>query len=548
MPWPQRNAPLLLLGAALLASGALLLTLQWDLTFYQDTWAFLMHRQELSVDAFLQPHNEHIVVIPVALEKLFVAIFGMDSALPEQVALTAILLSTATLLFVYARRRVGPWIALFFAVLLLFVGPAWQVLLWPFELVLAGSVLFGIAALLALDRGDRRGDLAACACLVVAVGFSSLGVAFAAGAAVDVLLRRRSHGLGRAYVAAVPLLVYAAWWVGWGHTAETHLSLDNVLSSPLYLFEGVAASIESLLGLSTIGVDGQGEPVWGRPILVALIVLLGYGLARGARLSARLWPVATAAAVFWLLAAFNYIPGREAHSSRYMYAGGAFALLIAAELLRGVRPGRAALVLGVVTAAAVASNLSPLREGRDWFRDETVLTRADLAAIEIARRTVDPAFMLTPEVAGTPSLIDVQAGNYLAIAAEDGSPAYSPAELADAPAAGRRQADIVLAQALPLSTTTWLGTDSRAPGACDLLTNADGPPPEATLRPGATWIEVSPGAKAEFTLRRFATHEHPVTTEGAPGNSTTRLHIPADPVKRSWRLHVEAAQPVRLCR
>ena len=49
--------------------------------------------------------------------------------------------------------------------------------------------------------------------------------------------------------------------------------------------------------------------------------------------------------------------------------------------------------------AIAGFNLVPLREGRDFFKQQTVLTRSDLAAIEIARRTVDPAFTLPPEIA-----------------------------------------------------------------------------------------------------------------------------------------------------
>jgi hypothetical protein len=548
MAWPKRNAPVILLAAALLASAALLLALESNLAFFQDTWAFLLQRQGLSAATFLEPHNEHIVVIPVAIEKLLVAAFGMASAAPEQVAMTLVLAATAALVFVYVRRRLGPWPALIAAVLLSFVGPAWEVLLWPFEIALAGSVLFGVATLLALDRGSRRGDLVACLCLIVAIGFSSLGVAFAAGAVVDVLQRRRDLGLRRAYLAAVPILLYAVWWAGWGHDAETHLSLHNVLVSPLYVVEGLAASVASLLGLWTIGVAGKA--VWGAPVLLALLVVAALRLARGFQPGPRLWPVAAAAAVYWFLAAFNYIPGREAHSSRYMYAGAVFVLLLAADLLRGVRFGRVALAVGaVVTAAAVASNLGPLRDGKDWLREQTVLTRSDLAALEIARRTVEPSFGLTPEIAGTASLIDVQAGDYLSAVREHGSPAYTPAELARAPAAGRRQADIVLSQALPLSTKTFTGTDSRGAGRCSLVAGSRGSGGgEVRVEPGVTGIEVAPGGRAAFSLRRFASGEYPVVTEGAPGDSTTFLRIPRDAVARPWHLRVEAAQRVRVCR
>jgi len=548
--WLKQNAPLGLLCLALLASAVLLLALSSGLTFFQDTWEFLMNRRGFTVDAFLKPHNEHIVVIPVAIEQLFLRLFGMTSATPEYVWLTVSLLATAVLVFVYVRRRAGPWPALMAAVLLLFLGPAWQDLLWPFEIGFVGSVLFGIAMLLALDRDERRWDVAACSFLALSIGFSSLGLAFAVGAVVDVFQKRASRGLRRAYVAAIPLLLYAVWWAGWGHDAESHLSLHNVLASPLYLMEGLAISIDSLLGLSTITGAEIDPPRWA-PLLVALIVLLVYRQVRKPSFSPRLWPVVASAATFWLLAAFNYIHGREAYTSRYIYAGAAFVLLLVANLLKGVRIGKWALLIGgLVTLAAVASNLTPLKEGRNWLKAQTVRTRADLAAIEIAQRTVDPSFSLTPEIAGNPTLIDVQAGKYLAAVRDYGSPAYTPAELANAPEAGRLQADIVLAHALPVTTEIKEGVavpTSRG-GCVSIPGGAGSSAPPLTLRPGMTKIELASGGPGTIRLRRFATSEYSLVTEGIPGGSMTLLRIPRDRVTLPWRLQVEGAQLARICR
>jgi hypothetical protein len=231
-----------------------------------------------------------------------------------------------------------------------------------------------------------------------------------------------------------------------------------------------------------------------------------------------------------------------------MYAGGIFVLLLAAELLRGVRIGRKPLlVAGVVTLAAVASNLVPLKDGSDWLENQSILTRSDLAAIEIAQRTIDPNFALSPEVAGTPSLIDVQAGRYLETEREFGSPAYTPAELAAGPDVGRRQADVVLATALPLATETSAGATPGAGGSCTTVSEG-ATAPAVRLSPGVTRIEVAPGPHASFSLRRFAAAEYPVTTEGAPGDSTTLLSIPRDRSARPWYLQVEASQRARVCR
>lgn len=547
MAWPRRNAPVLLLGAALLASAALLLALTHGLTFFQDTWEFLMNRRDFSADSLLKPHNEHIGVVQVAIQIALLEVFGMSSAAPEHVLLILALLVAATLLFVYARRRVGPWLALMATVLLLFLGPAWQDILWPFELGFVGSVLFGLAMLLALDRDDRKGDVGATVFLTVAAGFSSLGLSFIAAAAVNVLLRHRERGWGRVYVVAIPAGLFALWFLGWGHEAESHLSLENVLSSPLFVLEGLAASVESVLGLSDPPLEGVATVGWGQPLLVALIALVIYGQVRTPGFSPGFWVVAAATATNWFLAAFNFIPGREPTTGRYMYAGGLFVLLLAVELLRGVRVSRTALLVGgAVTLAAVASNLVILRDGSRWLDNQTVLTKSDLAAIEISRRTVDPYFALAPDIAGTPSLIDIQAGKYLEAEREYGSPAYTPAELASAPEVGRRQADIVLSQALPLTTETIVGAEPDPRGSCTTIPGGGGGA-AVPLGPGVTRIEVDPGPQASFNLRRFAVAEYPVPTEGAPGGSTTLLSIPRDTSLRAWHLRVDAEQSARVC-
>lgn len=551
----RKNAAPALLALALLAAAALLLAFSAELTFFQDSWEFLMNRRALSADALLQPHNEHIVVFPVAIAQLLLRFFGMSSARPEFVVLIATLLVSAALVFVYVRRRLGPWPALMAAVLLLFLGPAWQDLLWPFEIGFVGSVLFGVAMLLALEREDSRGDAAACAFLALSIGFSSLGVAFAVGALVDLVVARRRRGWRRAYVAVVPMLLYAAWFAGWGHDAEGHLSLHNVLVSPRFVVEAMSAAAESLVGMSGITDEPVGQAAWGPALLIVVVALLAWArLRRPAAVSPRLWPVVAAAATFWFLAAFNFIPGREAWSSRYLYAGAAFVLLIAADLLAGARIGRRGLlVAGAVTVLAAGSNIVPLRDGRDFLESQTVLTRSDLAAIEIARPTVDPSFGLSPEVAGTPFLIDVNAGEYLAAVEDHGSPAYTARELLGAPEYGRAQADVVLANALPVSTEIEEGAggvDGRgaAEGRCiDVPAGADPARPLA-LRPGLTRVVVAAGAPATIRLRRFAAAEYPLVTEGIPGASTTLLRIPADGSSRPWRLQVEATQGASVCR
>lgn len=537
------------MALALVAAAAVLLSYASGLTYFQDSWEFLMHRRALSAGAVFDPHNEHIVVFPVLIQQALLGLFGMGSAMPDFVVLTACLLATAVLVFVYVRRRVGAWPALIAAVLLLFLGPAWQDLLWPFQVGFIGSALFGVALLLALDEEDRRWDVAACVFLALSIGFSSLGLAFAAAAVVDVFQRRQRRGWRRAYVAAVPIALYALWYTGWGHEAESHLTSHNVLTSPGYVVEGLAASVDAALALATILGEAVGRSDWGLPLLIVLVLLLAYALFRGHRPDPRVWPVLAAAAAFWFLAAWSTIPGREAWSSRYLYIGVLFLILLAANLLKGARIGRPALAVAIVLAGVVVGfNLTPLREGRDFFRTESRLAKADLGAIEIAAASVEPEFALPPEISGTPFLNEIRAGEYLQAVDQYGSPAYTPAELAQAPEADRAQADLVLANALPLAIETEAPPPSSASRCVHLAGNRSSRELPLTVHPGTTTIELPDGEPGAIRLRRFATGDYPLASEGIAPGSTTVLRIPADRSSRPWQLEVEAPQGATVCR
>ena len=177
----------LALIVALAVSGVALVVWLSDLTFWRDEWAFLLHRRGLDAGVFLDPHYEHIAIAPVAIYKALLAVFGMDSPTPFQLAAVAMFLTSVALVFVFLRRRVGGWLALAGVLPILFLGSSWDDLLWPFQIGYFGSMAAGVGALLALEREDRAGDLCACALLALSLSFSSVGIPFAAGVAVHVL-------------------------------------------------------------------------------------------------------------------------------------------------------------------------------------------------------------------------------------------------------------------------------------------------------------------------------------------------------------------------
>ena len=271
-----------------------------------------------------------------------------------------------------------------------------------------------------------------------------------------------------------------------------------------------------------------------------------------------------AAAAFWLLAGANYVPGRGATESRYQYLGAVLALLVLAELFVVIRPHRAALWGGaLVTALALVANLGTLGDGRDYLREQSDLSRADLGAVQIARATVNRSFALTPEVAGTQNLTSVEAGPYLSAVAAYGSPADGPRELAAAPEVDRGWADVVLAHALPVSLDPNPAPPApgRAPvsagaspptvqtrGRCVLVGAADARHgAELRLRSEAVAVRPAPGGPVKLTLRRFSNGSFPFTAGRVTGPAGALVTIPSDLSTRPWHLRLSAKQAVTVC-
>jgi hypothetical protein len=547
--WARGWNPFTLCLAVLIAaSGAMLLALESHLTFFADEWAFLLDRRGFSVGDFLDPHNDHIALAPVAIYKLLLATFGMDSALPFQVVSTLVFLLGAVLLFAYLRRRVGDWPALLGSALILFLGAAWIDLLWPFQIGFSGSIAAGLGALLALDRDDRVGDRIACALLVVSMAFSELGIPFVAGALVSVLVSGRPR-IGRLYVAFFPLALYAIWWLGWGHEAESAFSWDNVLDSPKFVFDAASQAAASLLGLATPLTGSGSGPVgldWGRILLVAGIGLAAWRFRRLGGVPRTFWVALAIGASFWFLTAFNAIPDlRTPTTNRYQYPGAVFLLLIAAELLRGVQLNRRALALGsAVTALAMLSGLWFLHLGYSKrLKPQGDRLRAQLAAIEIARDRVPPGLVVVSATR------PIDAGSYLSAVDAYGSPAYSESELASSPEAARVTADDTLVQGLGIELGSRQGSPSGArEGATRCRPVAATPTGETGLALGRGEVTLRPrsGASAEVLLARFA--DGPSVRLGplAHGHASS-LALAVDRSPRPWRLGLIGDGRVTVC-
>lgn len=540
-----------LLALLMLAAAALLLYVGRRLTFFYDEWTFVVLRRGSSVGSYLDPHNGHLSLFPVLIYKALFATVGLRHYFPYRVVGVALHLLCAGLLYVLARRRLGPYGALLPTGLLLFLGSAWQDLLWPFQIGYFGSIAGGLGALAVLDRDPPLGRTwPAAALLTWSICSSGVGIPFLIAAAALLLVRRA--GWRHFWVVALPAVVYLAWYVGWGGGEQT--SRAAVLGAPQYIASAAAGAVAGIAGLDPAS--------WG-PILVAVLIagIIAGWSRRAIRAPTGLFVSALLGVlVFWFLTAVVRAGPAEPAASRYVYVGAVFILLLLAEAGEGIRL-RASPWLALCALALLGifvANLNVLRNGEGGLRSADDSVRASLAAVQIAAPLVPAAFELDP-----PDAPQLTAGSYLAAERDLGSPAPTVAQLQRSPESFRQRADTVLAQAESLNPALRSGL-APAPIKNDLLHggkattqgNCERIRPVAALAsldltvPAGEAISVrpQPGAQASLYVRRFASvFTSPAFMTAAAGLSTT-VGFPRDLAAQiPWHAQVVDARSFEVC-
>ena len=286
---------------------------------------------------------------------------------PTGVAGVLVHLTCVALLFAYARRRVGDrararrGAAAAVPRLRLAVD-----ILWPFQIGFLGSLAAGLGALLALDREDRRGDVVAAVLL---------GVALASRRSASRCWRRRwSSCSARARARA-------AWWV---------------VGAPLALYAALVRRLPLARRLGGRRDHGRQhlrharatwprrrpapparcfglDPDWGRILIVGVVAAVVVA-GRDAAARRRPWRLAVLAVLplaFWSLTAATRASINEPATSRYLYPGALFLLLLAVEAARGRRATPPLLaVLAVLLLGATVANVGLLRDGARALRDQ----------------------------------------------------------------------------------------------------------------------------------------------------------------------------------
>jgi hypothetical protein len=526
-----------LLGAVCSLSAATVVILGTRLTFFNDDWYFLLQRPGLTADSVFAPHNGHLSALAVLIYKGLVELFGLGPQLPFRLVLAATLVGLGIAVYALVSERAGRLLGLVAATIILFLGSAWEDLLWSFQIGLVGSLAVGLAALIALERDSGQRNAVACLLLVVSISLSDLGIPFVVAAAIAVALRRRAAQL---WIAAIPAALFVAWWVTYGSDAPSYLSWTNLRGLPEYILDSVAAGLASLTGLTEV-VTGTRRRLL---VLVAAIAVAAW-LMRGGRPSARVLVFLGAALTFWGLAGANFIPGREPFASRYQLVHATFLILIAAELFRPIRlaPAQAAAVLAIALLA-LGLNLRDLGAGYHFMRDHSAYAKVDIGALEITRRLSRPNFQLLEPWAHDPYLSGVTAERYFTETDAHGSPpTYVPPQIEAAPPLQRLAADHVIAAAYGLHLEERRGSASEE----DCRRHRAGVG-EVELYSGGASIANMGARPLALGVRRFGSPDMPLPLGRLGANRSSQLAIPPDSLGLPWHLTVRGVSAFQVCR
>jgi hypothetical protein len=452
--------------------------------------------------------------------------------------------ASAGLLFVFARRRLGDVAALAPCLLILFLGIAREQFLWPFDLHTSIALAAGLGAMLALERGGRRGDVLACALLVFSISMIEVGLAFLAGAALLIAFERDRRR--RAWIVVAPVILYAIWWVWAQQFDQAETELSNIVHAPKAAFESIAVVLGSLTGTQSILAASFATEVTtlGKVLAVLALVALGVRIYRGG-LPRTFWAWLVVAAAYWTLLA---VGDRAPQSTRYLLVSAVLVLLIAVECFPRPLSNRVGAVLVALALLPLPANVGAMFADKDEnvLRTDIPKSRAEFAMLELAGERVDPASVISsnPWVteAGGGLFQAIPAGAYLDSASENGSIAYTLPELREQSEEVRVIADATLAASFGLQLRA---ASPPAAGAECRTTRPVGGVATVPLRPGTTRLRVAGSGAPLIGLRRFAGSGPGVPLARLRTGGWAGIELPADAAPEPWWLVTKS--PVTTC-
>jgi hypothetical protein len=539
----------LALASLLTVEALILLYYGRGLTFYYDEWEFILRDYGGGLHMLFLPHVGNLSVFPIINYKILFHLAGLNHYAVYRIEVIVLHLLGAALIFALSARRIGRVPALLATALILFLGAAWEDLLWAFQVGYMLSIVCGLATWLVLEREDRRGDVAAMLCLTIAIGSSSLGIALTAGIAAELAWRRQ---WSRGFVVLVPAVLYLVWYLDYG---TSQVTAESIRLAPGYAEDLAAAAFGGLVGRAL---------EWGRPLALLGFLALLVRLARPGSISPRLAGLVTAAVALWILTGLARSTIGAPESSRYIYLGAVIVVLIGVELLAGKTIGARAVGTATLLVLLCAwTGLTVMRSGAQGLWETSKTVTAELGALQLASAYAPPNYQPDPRQAPP-----VTAGPYLHVVRSIGSsPADTPAQIVAAIPSAKAAADSVLlaletpklvpttrpdyslAVSAPQLVAFTSATQTRHAGCIHLSPSSHSPMTAVIALPHDGIVIDDHGlAPVAMSLRRFG-ETFTATSDKVPASGSMAISMPPDSDSSNipWLLQLTSSSSLAIC-
>ena len=495
------------------------------LWFFSDDWNILADYHDGNL---LVPFNSHLSLLPAGIYRLLFHTVGLGSYAPYRLVGIAGMVLLGLAVWWYARARIGGWGAALATTAVIWGSGGVTNLMFPFLVNFSLPIAALVGAWILLDRETTRADLGAAAALGVGLATSGLGILAMGAIGVELLLRRAP--LRRWIPFAVPVGLWAVWYLTHRISAPGDHALRPMLSYAVRMLWGGTTALAA------------GWKPGGVVIGVLLVNYFGFAVRARSGRDPRVLGALAAPLLFVGLTAFTRIgvvPAIPPDEFRYRWTIAAFLVLAVVSAWPRDLPqlplpeGASRLVrrigAGVAVTLVLLGAIAVTRDSSEW--SDTVEAAApglaaELFAAEAVGDRVDPSHVLPL------SYVPVTLGAYLQAVADVGSPLDGhPANTFGGSRDHRASADLLLAR-LPARP------GNEAPEGCDM-----GHGTTLSLPPGGTVVvSRSTGRPPVVRMARFGDEFH-VVDWVMPVGEVWQVRVPNDARRRSgapaYRLRIE---------
>ena len=231
-----------------------------DLTFFSDDWPVIAFHYN---GRYLIPYDSHLLLLPIAIYRVLFVTAGLSTYTPYRVVGLACYAAFGMLLYVYLRHRTHPVLAALASLAVVWYSAAQLNVLFPLALNFSIPLAAMAAIWYLLDLDQPRVDVAAGACLAVALASGGVGLMPVVAVGVELLILRAPI---RRWL---PFLLPSALWLVWYakyHTPITHP--NTVVGSVRYAIHQAQATLAGFVGAWNAGgyvLLAASASSWGSP-------------------------------------------------------------------------------------------------------------------------------------------------------------------------------------------------------------------------------------------------------------------------------------------